>query len=441
MKHSGKNSKLFNVQLPIIHTRIEWSLFIQGLIVSLSTALALVPLLTLSFGLSFEEAIAMAMIHMLLVTSHVMIFGEPLAAGWITPALPFVLVLIASGCDSPTEKFQMMTALSLDFAALTFFMSITKLGKKFCDLIPNAFKAAIILGAALSAYKRIYYDDVAAYASMPITFSLAMLVCLIIFYLPGFQALKKKSKLCSKIASLGLLPAFIVAGVFGWLANELSFSIEMGFLIPPVGDLWNKVSPFAIGFPPLEYFLKGLPIAFMAYLVLFGDMLTGTELIRDKQHYRPDDPIEVNINKTHLVVSIRNFLMALIAPFFPTQGVLWAGAQVLVLNRWAQGKDKVESLLSGVSAFYYYGVPVMFFILPVLTFLRPFMPLALMLTLFLTAVACSKLALNMTKGHKEKTIMLTLALLLVFFDPWVGLVVGCAFYLLNGATKKFWIKR
>jgi len=441
MQHSNKKSGLFNVHLPIIHLRIEWSLFIQGLIVSLSTALALVPLLTISFGLSFEEAISMAMIHMLLVTSHIMVFGEPLAAGWITPALPFVLVLIASGYDSPTEKFQMMTALSLDFAALTFFMSITKLGKKFCDFIPNAFKAAIILGAALSAYKRIFYDDAATYASMPITFSLAMLACFIIFYLPAFQTLKQKSKVCAKIASLGLLPAFIVAGVFGWLANELSFSIEMGFLIPPVGDLWSKVSPFAIGFPPLEYFITGLPIAFMAYLVLFGDMLTGSELIREKQSYRPDDPIEMDINKTHLVVSIRNFLMAILAPFFPTQGVLWAGAQVLVLDRWVEGKDKVESLLSGISAFYYYGIPVMFFILPVLTFLRPFMPLALMLTLFLTAVACSKLAFNMTKGHKEKAIMLIIALLLVFFDPWVGLVVGCSFYLLSGTTKKLWIKR
>ncbi|MDG1708228.1 MAG: hypothetical protein P8H03_05665, partial [Emcibacteraceae bacterium] len=352
----------------------------------------------------------------------------------------FVLALFTTGYDTPTEKFQMMTALSLDFAALTFFMSITKLGKKFCDFIPIVFKAAIILGAALSAFKRIFYDDVDAFLTMPITFSLAMLVCLIIFYLPSFQLLKQKSIVCAKIASLGLLPAFVVAGLIGWLANELTFSIETGFLIPPLGDLWSKVSPFSIGFPPPEYFLTGLPIAFMAYLVLFGDMLTGSELIREKQSFRPDDPIEIDINKTHMVVSIRNFLMAIFAPFFPTQGVLWAGAQVLILDRWKDGKDKVESLVSGISAFYYYGIPIMFFILPVLTFLRPFMPVALMLTLFLTAVACGKLATNMTKNYKEKAIMLIIALLLVFFDPWVGLSAGAAFFLLSASAKKFWIK-
>lgn len=439
MRKSGFKWGIFTARLPILHMRIEWPELLQGLVVSLSTGLALVPLLISAFGLSFEEAVAMAMIHTMLVTSNTVIFGEPFAGGWITPALPLVLALVISGYDTPVERFQMMTALSLSFACLTLVFAATGFGKKLSDLVPTALKAGIILGAAFSAFKRIFYDDLAAFELMPITYVLAIVICVTILYLPAYQRLKYKNKIAAGIASFGLLPAFVIAGIFGALNGELSFDIRSGFLIPPLGDLIEKVSPLSIGWPPVAYFITGLPVAFMAYLILFGDLVTGTALIENNQRHRPDDPIDINLTRSHYAVSIRNFIMAVLVPFFPTQGVLWAGAQVIVIERWKDGKEKVESLFSGISAFYYYGIPIAFFLLPVVTFLRPFMPLALMLTLLLTGIACSKLAWKITSGNADKIIMLGVALLLTFFNPWVGLLIGGVSCLLLATTIKKWI--
>lgn len=435
MKNLGISWGPFKTRLPHIHMRIEWSLLIQGLVISVSTGLALVPLLTASFGLSFEEAVALAMLHMMLVTSHIIVFGEPYAAGWITPALPLVLAFVLGGYDTPAERFQMMTALSLDFAVLTFLLSITGLGRGLGEIIPAFLKGGIILGAGLSSFKRIFYDDVENFRLMPVTYSLAIITCVIVFYLPAFQKWKVKNKFAATLASYGLLPTFIIAGLFGTLNNELHFDIQSGFLIPPLGDLFNKISPFAIGFPPLEYFVAGIPIALIAYLILFGDLITGKAMIEDNQKYRPDDPVDSDLGRAHFAVSIRNFLMAIFAPFFPTQGVLWAGAQVLVIERWKEGREKLDSLIGGISAFYYYGIPIMFFILPVLTFLRPFLPLSLMLTLLLTGIACSKLSLSLTKSLIDRTMMVIIALLLTFYDPWVGLLVGAVFYVISYYKK------
>ncbi|MCC3862575.1 hypothetical protein [Pseudemcibacter aquimaris] len=403
---------------------------------SLSTGLALVPLLTGSFGLTFEEAVTMAMLHMMLVTSHILIFGEAYAAGWITAALPLVLALVLGGYDSPTERFQMMTALSIEFAVLTFFMGITGFGKKLIGMIPAALKAGIIMGAALSALKRIFYDDVSKFDVMPISFIGAIVLCLVIFYLPAFQKWKQENNIIKLIASLGLLPVFAVVGISGYVAGELEFDIISGVLNPPFASLFEKVSPFAIGWPPLDYYIAAMPIVLMAYVILFGDLLTGKAIIDAGQQERSDDPVDVNFNRSHFAVSIRNFLMAVIVPFFPTQGVLWAGAQVIVTERWKEGKEKLEGLIGGIAAFYYYAIPIGFIWLPVVTFLKPFMPVALMLTLLLTGIACGKLSIGLVKTHKEKAIMMLTALLLTFYDPWIGLSIGALACLLIRTTVK-----
>ncbi|HPF46236.1 MAG: hypothetical protein KDF58_11665 [Alphaproteobacteria bacterium] len=441
MKNSGFKWGIFTARLPIIHMRVAWPELAQGLVVSLSTALALIPLLTTSFGLTFPEAVTIAMLHMMLVTSNVIIFGEPFASGWITPALPLVLGFVIGGYDNAVERFQMMTALSLDFAALTLLMGVTGWGHKLARLIPAALKAGIILGAALSAFKRIFYDDLAGFLAMPVSYILAIFVCLTILYLPAFQGLKSKYKLWSLISSFGLLPSFVMAGVFGGLMGELTFDITPGFLNPPFAALMEKVSPFSIGFPPLSYFASALPLTLIAYLILFGDLITGTSLIEDNQKFRPDDPVDINLTRSHYAVAIRNFLMAIIAPFFPTQGVLWAGAQIIIIERWKAGRDKLESLIGGISAFYYYGIPVVFLILPLVTVLKPFMPIALMLTLLLTGIACGRLALKIAKSMTDRTIMVLVSLLLTFFSPWVGLLAGGVVCLLVSAAKKKRVKR
>jgi len=406
---------MFTARFPLLHMRIEWRELIQGLVVSLSSGLALVPLLTMAFGLTFEEAIAISMIHIILNTSSVVIFGEPYASGWIAPAFPFALAFVLSGGDSPVERFQLMTALTLDFTLIVLFLGLTGLGATMVRRIPNGLKAGIIFGAALSAFKRVFYDDIESFTAMPTAMTLALLSTLIIAFYGPFQKWRQHNKVVDFIASFGLLPSFILAGVFGSLLGEFNFDIQMGFLIPPFTELFAKVSPFAIGFPSIEYFLAALPLAFVSYLLLFGDLLTGTALIESAQKHRPDDPIKFNLSRSHYSVAIRNALSAVIAPFFPTQGILWAGGQVIILERWKQGKEAIESLFSGISAFYYYGIPVAVMFLPIVTFLKPFMPIALMLALAMTAVACAKLSFQIALTKKDRLIMAVTAIILTYF--------------------------
>lgn len=405
---------VFKTSLPVLDYRIEWGLLCQGFVVSLSTGLALVPLLTTLFGLTFEEAVTMAMIQMMLVTSHIMVFGEAYAAGWITAALPLVLSLVLGGYDTPVERFQMMTALSIEFAALTLVLGLSGLGKKIMDILPKAIKAGVVLGAALSALKRIFYDDVDQFNVMPISFIMAIILSLIVFYLPIFQKLKQKYNVLRLLASLGLLPVFILVGLTGFYMGELKFDLTQGFLNLPLESLFDKVSPFSIGWPPVDYYISAIPVVLMAYVILFGDLLTGKSIVEDAQDKRPDDKVDIDINRSHIAVSIRNFVMALMVPFFPTQGVLWAGAQVIVVERWKEGKERLESLIGGISAFYYYAIPIGFIWLPIVTFLKPFMPIALMLTLLLTAVACIRLSLKTASNKVDLAVAFVIGVLIAF---------------------------
>lgn len=423
-KQNGLKWGPFRAYIPFVHMRFEGREFIQGLIVALATGLALVPLLVSSFGLTFEEAITISMIHSALIASSVMLFGEPYAPGWITPALPFVLLFVMGQYDSPVERFQMMTALSLNFAALLFFLGVSGLGRKLIDHIPVALQAGIILGASIAAFKRVFVDDFKTIEAMPVSMILALATCLVISFSVPFQKMKLKNKLLRTIASFGLLPGFVVAGVAGVMVGEINFQIEWGIMTPPFGTLMDKVSPFSIGWPPAEYFVDALPLALITYTILFGDLLTGNAVIRDAQASRPDDVIELDASRSHLAIAIRNGLMAVLAPFFPTQGCLWTGVHVVIVQRWKEGSDKLQSLQSGIGAYYLYGIPLFVFILPLVTFLKPFMPIALVLTLILTGFACAYVALEMPKKREEKSVMLMTAFFLVFFDPWIGLLVG-----------------
>lgn len=430
----------FTARLPIVHMRVEWPELAQGLVVAASTGLALAPLLITAFGLTFEEAITISIIHTILIASHVVLFGEPFAPGWITPALPISLIFVLGNYDTPVERFQMMTALSLDLAFLLFFLGITGLGKKLILHIPTAIKAGIILGAAFAAFKRVFVDDFKTIEAMPVSMTLALVTCLIVSFSLPFQKMKLKNKGLAIVASLGLLPGFIVAGIAGVMLGELSFDIQWGIMIPPFGDLMSKVSPFSIGWPPVSYFIEAIPLVLITYTILFGDLLTGIAILKEAEPSRPDDKITLDSSRSHIVIAIRNVVMGLFAPFFPTQGCLWTGVHVVVVQRWKEGRDKMESLIGGISAYYMYGFPVLLLLLPVVTFLKPFMPIALVLTLILTGFACSYVALAMPKGKEERGVMLLTAFFLVFFEPWVGLVVGILAALLLIGADAFRLK-
>jgi hypothetical protein len=421
----------FTLRVPLWHTGISLPELLQGLVVSAATGLALVPYLTGAFGLSFEAAVWMSMLSAILISSGPIIFGEPFAPGWITPALPLSLgfVLAADAYPTPTEKFQIMTALSIDLALILLLLGLTGLGRWLVERIPAALKGALIMGASIAAFRRVLEgDNVISLERMFYTLLTAMAVCLVLAFSLPVGRLKQRWGWLSKLASLGLLPGFLLAGVVGVLVGELSYVdasgaslIRGGLLIPPVQELWQATSPLVIGWPSATMFFNALPLALIAYVILFGDLVTGMEVLRGAVGQRPDERIEFSGTRTHLSTGIRNLLMSIFAPFFPSQGSLWTGVHVVIVKRWAEGPSAMDSLYTGISSYYFFGLPLFYLLLPFCTALGPMLPVALVLTLVMTGFACAYVAMEIPRSPVERGVVLLGGACIAFLSPLAGL--------------------
>lgn len=420
----------FTMRIPLVHLRFSLADMLQGFAVAGATGLALVPYFMVLLGLSFEEAVVMAMFHSLLISFSWMFFGDPYAPGWLTPAIPFVVAFITAPAymGNHTAQFQVMTALSLNFAFILIVLGVTGLGAKLIKVVPNVFKGGIILGAAIAAFLRVTKDGDAAnvFQSAPIAGTLGVFVCLVFAFSKPLHAIAVNNKLLARVLGFGLLPGFIIAGIVGFFTGEFEYNIRWE-LLDVVGastSLWAKASPFAIGWPSVDTLLASFPLALITYILFFGDVVTGNEMIEQAQKSRSDEILELNGSRAHMATGIRNVAMGIVAPFFATQGVLWTGIQVVLLKRWAEGRDKVDSIFDSIGSFYAFGLPFLFIFLPLVTLLQPLLPLALAVTLILTAFACATLALSLVQDATERGAMLITAMAFSVFEPWLGLLVG-----------------
>ena len=428
----------FTLCIPFLHLKVVPSQMIQGLVVASGTSMIMAPVLIGYFGLSFEEAVALIMLANTVLCASFIIFGEPFAPGMLTPAFPLALTFIVSSFPEGPERFQAMTALSICLAGILLFFSLTGLSRRVMASLPAALKAGIIFGAAISALDRIFVKDVSLFASHPFSATTALIVALLFTFSSPIQQLRAKNALVDAICSLGLLPGFVAAALVGMAAGEVQFDIQWGWLLPPVGDMLAKVSPLSIGWPPVSMYLQVLPLAFVAYVIVFGDFITGSEMIRSAQPARADDPIDLDFERTQVAVAARNGISAVIAPLFPFQGVLWTGVHAVVVQAWACGRDKVVDLRSGIGSYYVYGLPFIYLCWPWISLIKPLMSIALMLTLALTAFACFMVAAPLVKKPLEMVCALVIGYMLAMFDVWTAL--AAAVFLLvcvNGSLPRW----
>ena len=422
----------FTMRIPFIHIRLSLPDLLQGFAVAGATGLALVPYFMALLGLSFEEAVVMAMIHSLLISFSWMFFGDPYAPGWLTPAIPFVVAFITAPAyvGDHASQFQAMTALSINFALILFVLGVTGLGAKLIQIVPAVLKGGIILGAAIAAFLRVTKDGDPAnvFQSAPIAGTLGVVICLLFAFSKPLQAIAIQKPGFAKLLGFGLLPGFIVAGSVGYFTGEFEYNIRMEILdvAGATASLWAKASPFMIGWPSIDTFIAAFPLALITYILFFGDVVTGNEMIEQAQQERDDEKLDINSSRAHMATGIRNAVMGITAPFFSTQGVLWTGIQVLLLKRWAQSKGKINSIYDSIGSFYIFGLPVLFILLPIVTLLEPLLPVALAVTLILTAFACATLALSLVNDATERGAMVITAMAFSLFEPWAGLFIGIA---------------
>ncbi len=434
-EHPGLRWGPFTARVPFWHTRPAWPELWQGFFVAGAAGLALAPLLQSLFGLSFEASVALIFINSLWIFSGPILFGEPFAPGWITPAFPLVLVFIA-GYEPGAESIQAMTALSIDLAIILAVLGATGLGRRLIGWLPPALKAGIILGAAVSAFKRIFLDDFDKFiGAQPVAMTVAIGVSLILLFSPWVERLRQTRPWLNKIASLGMLPGFVAAAVIGALPgiDEIAYDFEWGkwgFFVPPVSEMVRSVSPFSIGWPSLAMFWEGLPLAFIGYVLIFGDLVTGEGILKSAAEKRPDEEVPVDMTRSHWALAIRNALSGLFSPFFSTQGPLWTGAHAVVVKRWGDGRKAMDSLFDGLTSYYVFGIPIYYLLMPVLALLKPLMGVALVLTLALTGFACAYVAMGIPRSQVERGVAGLTAVSLAIFPPGAGLAIGLAATLL-----------
>ena len=417
----------FTLRIPFIHIKFRAGEFFQGMVISGATAFAAVPI-AMGLGLTFEEGVALSFVAGTLISAGPIIFGEPMAPGWVTPAVPIVIAAFAAkgqftGVYDPAI-FQFMAAMCIEFTLLVFILGITGWGKKLIEIIPNGLKSGIILGAALAAFYQVFVTDLDKLMIQPVSMTIAIVLCVITTFSDPFKKLASSNNFFRKIGSLGLLPGFLVAGLFAFLLNEVTFDIEWGFRIPDVVSLFNRTSPLAIGFPTFDMYVEAIPLVIIGYTLLFGDLITGIEVLKDGQAQRPDEPLDVNLDRSHLSIAVRNFLGLIINPFFPTQGALWTGVHVVVAERWKKGPKEMPSIFDGLGSYYLMAIPFLYVTLPFITLMKPLMQMALTLTLILTGFACAYIAMSIPKKNSEMASALLIALFITFFSAWVGLVIG-----------------
>ncbi|WP_193557006.1 hypothetical protein [Salicibibacter halophilus] len=420
----GVNWGPFTTRIPGVHVDISWPVVIQGSLIAVANGGALAPLMMEFFDVPFEVAWTTLSIQAFWVWAHTFLFGEPHVPGWITPALPLIIVFLG-GFTPGTEAVHAMMALMIVLSAIFLFFAVTGLGDRFNRLVPDTLKAGIIMGAAIAAFM----DEFERVQELPFTLISAWITVLLIMYSIPFQKLPS-GKIKALLAANALLVGFIVAGITGSITGEIQFDLEWGIFVPHFGEMFATLTPFGVGLPGWEMIMTAIPLALAIYILVFGDLLVADSLIRDASKNRPDEKIDINYTRSHYALTIRNIGHLFTGgAFVPLHGPIWTGLQVFVIERYKQGRAIMDSIFTGTTNTFLLAIPLSFF-LPVITLLLPILDVALSLTLLLTGFACAYIAMNMVTTNVGRGIALFIGTLTALEGPEWGLGAGVVLYIL-----------
>lgn len=102
---------------------------------------------------------------------------------------------------------------------------------------------------------------------------------------------------------------------------------------------------------------------------------------------RTDELIENNIDRAHLVTAMPNGLHAFFAPYPGLAGPIWTAVAATMAERYRYGRNAMDSIYSGAGTFWITRFLALF-LLPLVSFFQPVLPIALLLTLLLTGYIC-----------------------------------------------------
>jgi len=372
------------LRLPGVHYRFEWADYIQGLLMC-TVCLSIIPVLMGKLDMSFEVALAIVILNGTLYLAHVT-FGDPVVPGWVTPAIPLLIAYCETFAPG-VERMQALISFELTFGLFCIILGVTGLAKRFIALIPNAVQSAILLGAGFAAITIVFQpgEGLKSFDSNPWTIIICIGIAFFILFSESFKNLRRKHKVLYYLGNLGMMPALALAIFVGPLVGELPWPTYDSaiFTKPDFATLFRDFTMLgAIPIPPLKMFLTGLPMVISAYIVVFGDVIQSQALIEDAQRYRPDEKVDFNPNRSHIIFGSRNAIMSVFGPDISMCGPIWAAMQVVVCERYKHGPKAMESLSSGAGSFRW-GTWTGYFLAPIVSSVKPILGVGLASTMLI----------------------------------------------------------
>lgn len=415
----------FQIRLPFVHYRWETAEMIQALIMFV-VSLGMIPLLQNLLGLPYEVALAYVVVCGIGFMLPALL-GVPLVPGWITPAIPVVILFMGDFEPGP-EAIQALFALQIIVAAIFFILGVTRLGSRLVKIIPVSMQAGIIMGAGIAALTGEIQEG-GRVASTPISLVVGTLICLFFMFSPAFQQQLARYKWARQIVNYGMVPGMLVAIFLGISIGEYAMpDIQWGITKPAFSDMWQYL-PFVVGFPEPKVFLYAIPTAVIAYVIAFGDIIVGQSLMQRADELRPDEDIVLDVDRVHTVTALRNGIHAFFAPYPGLAGPLWTAVGATMAERYKHGREAMDSIYSGAGTFWIAGF-IALFILPLVSFFQPVLPIALSLTLLLTGYICLMVGMEQLSNNLQRGVAGTMAVVLAVYGAGWGLAVGAVLYFL-----------
>lgn len=411
----------FKIRLPFVHYRFEIADYIQGLLMC-AVCLGAIPMLQEYLGMPFGVALAIVTLNGFLYTWHTLL-GDPVVPGWITPAIP-LLVAYCLTFPEGQERMQALCAFEIMLGLFAILLGLTGAASKLVSMIPPAIKSGIILGAGVSAIYMIFTEG-GRFEALPITTTICLIVAFYLLFSNSFRKLSSKNRVFATIANLGILPAVLVAVVIAPLVGETAWpQIEWSFSHPDFATLWRDWVPWGtLGWPSISMFVKSIPTVISIYIVLFGDIVQSKALVNDADVTRPDEKIDYNPNRAHLIFGIRNTLMGIIGPDITMCGPLWAAMQVVVCDRYKKGKKSMGSLFGGAACFRF-GTFTGYWLMPIVSLVTPILSVAFSLTMIVQGFVSVRIGVQQCRSFKDLGIAGVIAgVILAKSSAW-GLLVG-----------------
>ncbi|KSU64386.1 hypothetical protein AS034_00655 [[Bacillus] enclensis] len=423
----------FKLRLPFIHYKFEWPDYVQGLLMC-AVDLAAIPLMIELLGMPFEVALAVVLLNGLLYLTHHLL-GDPVVPGWITPAIPLIMAYVSTFPEG-VDRVHALVAFQLTLGLFSIFLGVTGLAKKVVSFVPPAIKSGVILGAGFAAVISVFQVG-GRFESFPWTISIAVGIAFYIIFSQHFNQLKNKSALWGLIGKLGIFPIIILAVIIAPLFGEAPWpSIEWGLINPDFGTLWSEYTVFGIGFPSAMLFLTALPTVLAAYIVLFGDVLQSKALVEEADDVRRDEKIDYNPNRAHMIFGGRNTIMSILGPDVTMAGPLWAAMQVVVIERFKEGKKAMNSIFGGSGSFRW-GTNTGLLLLPIVSLVEPILGIALALTLLIQGYVSVRVGILEARSHRDLGIAGIIGAVLATKGATWGFAVGIILCVLIYGKKFF----